>query len=179
LLLSESDLLCDWRFTANQFVLATSPLRLTTNNFFSKLNPCGHSPYVTSSLTRRWVCRLQLLLVLASTVILGSMFRVTHDHILLSLIRDSHNLEVHVPVIISPKNRVAQLYPQQLGPFSSPSSTCRAMVEVSEPASAREEFTLLKFLLALYRIDILPGPYRVLAPVVLRFQWLLPLSASQ
>jgi hypothetical protein len=29
------ELLYDWRFTANQFVLATSPLRLTTINFFS------------------------------------------------------------------------------------------------------------------------------------------------
>jgi hypothetical protein len=27
---SQSDLLYDWRFTANQFILATSPLRLTT-----------------------------------------------------------------------------------------------------------------------------------------------------
>jgi hypothetical protein len=36
-----------------------------------QLNPCGHSPYVTSSLTRGWVCRLQLLLVLTSRVILG------------------------------------------------------------------------------------------------------------
>jgi hypothetical protein len=31
---SESELLYGWRFTANQFVLATSPLRLTTCNFF-------------------------------------------------------------------------------------------------------------------------------------------------
>jgi hypothetical protein len=33
------------------------PLRPTTRMFF-KLNPCSHSPYVTSSLTRRWVCLL-------------------------------------------------------------------------------------------------------------------------
>jgi hypothetical protein len=32
---SESELLYDWRFTANQFVLATSPLRLMATNFFS------------------------------------------------------------------------------------------------------------------------------------------------
>jgi hypothetical protein len=32
---SESDSLYDWRCTANQFVLATSPLRITTNIFFS------------------------------------------------------------------------------------------------------------------------------------------------
>jgi hypothetical protein len=34
---------------------------------------------------------------------------------LLFQIRDSHNLEGHVPVFISPRNRVAQLYPQALG----------------------------------------------------------------
>jgi hypothetical protein len=49
---SESELLYDWRFTANQFVLATSPLRLKTTHLFLQLNPYGHSPYVTSSLTR-------------------------------------------------------------------------------------------------------------------------------
>jgi hypothetical protein len=37
------------------------------------------------------------------------------DHILLSQIRDSPNLEGQVPVFISPRNRVAQLYPQALG----------------------------------------------------------------
>jgi hypothetical protein len=31
---SESDLLYDWRFTADQFVLATSPLKLTSSNLF-------------------------------------------------------------------------------------------------------------------------------------------------
>jgi hypothetical protein len=40
------------------------------------------------SLTRRRVCRLQLLLGLASTVIFGSESRGTRDHILLSDIRD-------------------------------------------------------------------------------------------
>jgi hypothetical protein len=45
------------------------------------------------SLARGQVCRLQLLLVLASAVILGSQSRGTHDHILLSQIRDSPNLE--------------------------------------------------------------------------------------
>jgi hypothetical protein len=40
------------------------------------------------SLARGRVCRLQLLLVLASAVILGSESRGTRDHILLSQIRD-------------------------------------------------------------------------------------------
>jgi hypothetical protein len=51
---SQSKLLYNLRFTSNQFVLSPSPLRITTREFF-QLNPCGHSPYVTSPLTRGWV----------------------------------------------------------------------------------------------------------------------------
>jgi hypothetical protein len=73
---------------------------------------CGaHCP------TRGGVRHLQLLLVLASVVILGSESRGTHDPVLLSQIRDSPNLEDQVPVFISPRKRVAQLYPQTLGSF--------------------------------------------------------------
>jgi hypothetical protein len=89
---SESQLLYDGRFTANQLVLETSPLRLKTCNSIFQLNTCGYSPYVTSPLTRGWVSRLQLLLVLASAIILKSESRGAHDHILLSRIRDSPNL---------------------------------------------------------------------------------------
>jgi hypothetical protein len=67
------------------------------------------------SLTRGRVCRLQLLLVLASAVILESESRGTPDHILLSQIWDSLNLKGQVPLIKSPGNRVIQLYPQALG----------------------------------------------------------------
>jgi hypothetical protein len=74
--------------------------------FFFQLKTCVFSPYVTSSLTRGWVCRLKLLLALASG---------TCDHILLSQIRDSPNLEGQVPVFISPSNRVTQLYLQAPG----------------------------------------------------------------
>jgi hypothetical protein len=88
-----SELLYDWRFTANPFVLATSPLRPTTSNFICELNNCGCSLYVTSSLTRGIFYRLQLLLVLARAVIIGSESRGTHCHILLPQIRDSPNLE--------------------------------------------------------------------------------------
>jgi hypothetical protein len=136
---SESELLYDWWFTANQFVVATIPLRLTTSIFFH-LNPCGHSPYVTFSLMRGWVCRLQLLLVLASAVILRSESRGTHDHILLSQIRDSPNMEGQVPVFTSPMNRVARLYPQALGYFSSPPTTRRATVEVFDPLTQSQSF---------------------------------------
>jgi hypothetical protein len=49
---SESEFLYEWRFTANQSVLATSPLRLTTSNFIFQLNTCGYSPYLTLPLWR-------------------------------------------------------------------------------------------------------------------------------
>jgi hypothetical protein len=52
---------------------------------------------------------------LVSAVILKSKFRGTHDHILMSQIRDSPNLEGQAPVFISPRKRVARLYPQALG----------------------------------------------------------------
>jgi hypothetical protein len=74
----------------------------------------------------RTICRLQLLLALASAVVLGSQSRGIRDHILLSQIRDSPNLEGQV----SPRNR-------HWLPFSSPPTTRRATVEVFEPASTR------------------------------------------
>jgi hypothetical protein len=59
----------------------------THEQYFFKLNTCGYSPYVTSSLTRGWICRLQLLLALASAVVLESDSRGAHGHILLSYSR--------------------------------------------------------------------------------------------
>jgi hypothetical protein len=86
--------------------------------FLFQLNTCRHCPYVTSSLTRRWVCRLQLSLALANAVVLMSESRRSHDQILLPQIRDSLNLEGQVPIFMSPRNRVTQLYFQALGfPF--------------------------------------------------------------
>jgi hypothetical protein len=70
---------------------------------------------------RGWACHLQLLLVLANAVILRSESCGIHDHILLSQIRDSPNLEGQAPVFISSWNMVAQLYPQALGSLFVPS----------------------------------------------------------
>jgi hypothetical protein len=58
---------------------------------------------------------LQLLLAVASAVILGSESLGTHDRILLFQIQDSINLEGQILIFISFRNRVAQLYPQALG----------------------------------------------------------------
>jgi hypothetical protein len=119
--------------------LCDRPLRLTTSNFFQQ-NICGHSPYVISSRTRGWVCRLQLLLVLASAVFSWSESHGTHDHILLTQIWDCLKLEGQVFLFLSSRNRLSQLYPQALGSLSSPPATRRAMVEVFDPASTRESW---------------------------------------
>jgi hypothetical protein len=110
----------------------------THDKYFFQLNICCSSPYVTSSLMRGWVCRLQLLLAVASAVILGSDSRRTHDQILLSQIWGSPNLEGEVPVFISSSDRVTQLYTQAPVPFSSPPTTRRATEEVFDPASTRK-----------------------------------------
>jgi hypothetical protein len=62
--------------------LGAKPLETHCQNFYFKLNTCSHSPYVTSSLVRWWVCRSQLLLAHTSAFILRSKPRRTHDHIL-------------------------------------------------------------------------------------------------
>jgi hypothetical protein len=41
--------------------LGVKPLE-TQDQILFQVNPCGHSPYVTSSLTRRWVCLLWICL---------------------------------------------------------------------------------------------------------------------
>jgi hypothetical protein len=129
----------------HQFVLATSPLRITTSNFIFQLNTCVYSHYVTSSRQRGWVCPLQLLLVLASAVILGTESHGIYNHILLSQIRDSPNPEGQVPVFISPRKRVAQLYtPRHWVRFSSPPTSHKGTVEVLERASTRGTHPLLQ-----------------------------------
>jgi hypothetical protein len=51
---------------------------------------------------------------LAGVVILESESCRTHDHILHSQIPDYPNLEGQFPILISPRNRLARLYPQKL-----------------------------------------------------------------
>jgi hypothetical protein len=94
-----------------------SPSRFKTIIFF-QLNTWGHCPYVTSSLTRGFVCRLQLLLVLASAVILRYESRGTHGPILPSQIPDSPNLEGQVPGVYIPQEEGGPVLPPGTGfPF--------------------------------------------------------------
>jgi hypothetical protein len=71
------------------------------------------------------------------SVLLGSDSHGTHDHILLFQTRGSPNLEGQVSVFISPRNRVALLYPQALGSPFAASTTRWATVEVFQPVSTQ------------------------------------------
>jgi hypothetical protein len=152
----------------SSFFLATSPLRLMTSIFFFQLNSSFHSPYVTSSLMRGWVCHLQLLLALARAIILRFKFHRTHDHILLSQIRDSPKLQDQAPILMSPRNRVVQLHPQALGSFfvaSYDSQGCSGGIRPSLHAgSSPSDFRVrvrvrvrVTLLLAVYRQSVRPG----------------------
>jgi hypothetical protein len=85
------------------------------SNFIFQVNTCCYSPYVT--FWRQDGSVIYNCCWSSSAQSLMSEPRGTHDHILLSQIRDSHNLEGQVPVFIYSRNRVSRLYPQALGPF--------------------------------------------------------------
>jgi hypothetical protein len=86
------------------------------------LIPCCEAP----SLTRGWVCNLpvQLLLALPEQLFSGPN-PAELITIFYCLIWDSPNLEGQVPVFISPRNRVAQLYPQAMGSLFVASYDCQ------------------------------------------------------
>jgi hypothetical protein len=86
---------------------------------------------------RGWVSHLQLLLALASAVILVSESCRTHDHILLSQIRDSPNLEGHVPYLYPPGTGWPSYIPRHWVPFSLSLMIHRATVEVFRPTFTR------------------------------------------
>jgi hypothetical protein len=107
-------LIYDRRSVGQSILLSGSHLEPMTRFLFSvwwlRVSWCG-----APSLTRGWVCNLfvQLLLVLARAVTLGFKSR-RPTTIVYCLIWDYSNLEGQVPVFISPRNRVVQLYPRVL-----------------------------------------------------------------
>jgi hypothetical protein len=77
---------------------------------------CGFIQYLCYVLSITLRFTVQLLLGLARAVTPRSKPHRTRGHILLSHF-NSPNLEGQVPIFISPRNKVAQLYPQALGSF--------------------------------------------------------------
>jgi hypothetical protein len=82
--------------------------------------------FVSSSLTRGWVCNLlhNCFWALTEQSLLGQS-PAELKAIFYYLIWDSPNLEGQDPVFISSRNRVAQLYPRHWVPFLSPLTTRR------------------------------------------------------
>jgi hypothetical protein len=105
----ESKLLYDWRFR-----LGEEPLGTHDQHSF-QLNTCGYSSYLTSSLMSGWVSRLQLLLVLASAVILGPQSRGTHDIFYCVEFETPPTWRVRSPYLYPPGTGCCHLYPQVLG----------------------------------------------------------------
>jgi hypothetical protein len=78
--------------------------------------------------TRRRISRLQLLLVLASAVLLTSESCGTHDNILLPLIRDSPNWRARFPDLYPPGTGWPSYIAGHRVSFPSPPTTRRATV---------------------------------------------------
>jgi hypothetical protein len=121
------------------------------SNFIFQLNTWAYSPYVTFSLTRGWVCRLQLLLVLASAVILRSESRPCFTVSDLRLPQPGGQ----VSVFISPRKSVARLYLQTLGSISVASNDSQAMVEVKRFKMRASPFKSSSLQESLLRLRIL------------------------
>jgi hypothetical protein len=124
--------------------LSDEPLETHDQHLFFQLNICGDSPYLTSSLTRRWACRLLLLLELASTVILGSESCGTLPTFYSLRFETPPTCRARSPYLYSPGTGWPSHNPRHWVPFSSPPTTRRATVEVFESASTRDELSLCK-----------------------------------
>jgi hypothetical protein len=131
---SEPELLYDWLFTA------TSPSRLISSNFIFQLNTCGHSPYVTSSLTRGWFfiynccwCSPAQSFSGTSPAELMTTFYCLRFETLPTWRTRSPYLSIYPPGTGWPGYS-----PRYWVPFSSPPTTRMAMVKVFEPASTRD-----------------------------------------
>jgi hypothetical protein len=115
---SKSELYYDGQSVGQSILVSSTHCGAATNffplllNFFRQLRVCWCG---APSLTRSQVCTFQFLPGINSAAFLRSESHGTHEHSLLSLFLRLLNLEGQVPVFISLRNRVAQLYPRALG----------------------------------------------------------------
>jgi hypothetical protein len=94
------------------------------------------------SLTTERVCRLQLLLVLASAVILEFESRRTREHILLLRFETPPTWRTRSPYLYPTATGWPSYTPRHSVHFSSPPTTRSGTVEVFEPASTRGPLTV-------------------------------------
>jgi hypothetical protein len=87
-------------------------LEVHEEEFFFQLNPCGHSPYVTTSLTRRRVCLLWICLALSSVrnahIACYWKFFLMHCTVPKLLIRKRYYLLFLIPVFIVQVTKLVQ-----------------------------------------------------------------------
>jgi hypothetical protein len=139
----------------------------THDQYFFQLNTCGHSPYVTFSLTRGWVCRLQFLLVLASAVILRSKSRGTHDHILLFPIQDSPKLGGTGTRIYIPQEQGGPIIPPGgVFPFLRLLRLAGLRWRYSNPSSHRILSTKLQLTSSLFYNKFARTKQKILFPII-------------
>jgi hypothetical protein len=96
--------------------------------------------YGVPSPTRGRVCRLQLLLADNNAVLLRSDSCAAHDHMLLSQIRGSPNLESQIPYLYPPEQGGPIIYPGTGYPFRR-LLRLAGLRWILEPASTREVIT--------------------------------------
>jgi hypothetical protein len=121
--------------------LGAKPLEVTSRDFCLQLNPSGHNPHLTSPLMRDAFvkCTYRTYSMLLKILAL----ELYKNPLSVQALQSSQVL-----VFISPRKRVAQLYLQALGSFSSPPTTSRAKMKLLEPAYTRESHPLWRFLSA-------------------------------
>jgi hypothetical protein len=137
---SESESLYDWRFTANQFVLATSPLRLTTSTFIFQLNTCCYSPYITSSLMRGRVCRYSCCWSSPAQSFSGQNPAGLMTTLYYLRFETPPTWRTRSPYIYPPGTWWPSYTPRHWVPFSSSPTNRMATVEVFDRASTREVY---------------------------------------
>jgi hypothetical protein len=122
-----------------------NPLETNDLHFF-QLNTCGHNPYVTSSLTRRWVCVYHCRW--SSPV--QSFPRPSPAGLITAF------YFLRFETLLTWRARLPYLYPPGTGwpsytlrywvIFSSPPTTSRSTVDLFDPASTRDSSCRLKTL---------------------------------
>jgi hypothetical protein len=101
------------------------------------MNTCGYSPYITSSLTRGWVCRLQLLLSFASAFSGPSPAGLMTIFYFLRF-ETPPTWKARSPYLrISPRIWVTRFYPQALGSLFVASYNSQGYGGSIGPASTR------------------------------------------
>jgi hypothetical protein len=151
---SKAEVEVAWRPTVSQpFSLGVRGPSGTRDQFYFRLEiflrqlwVCN---FVAPCLTRRRVCNLLYNCFWAlpeQSLLCRSPAELTA--IFYSLIWDSPNLEGQVPVFISPRNRVAQLYPRALGSLcvaSYDSQVCTKQNIINLPCLVRTSFGPTQF----------------------------------